>query len=358
MKKVLLGTTALVAASAMTVDTAKAEIGLSMWAYQSFGLAIDSDNQTSDTGLVSYQNGNIDFKASGELDNGMTTGMSVDMVTANGSGAIDELKFSLSDDWGSIILGNDDSAADLVNGVYWVTGNGVNSGVWGAYTANTVANYMYTASSSTGDAAGIRYFTPSMSGFRLGVSYQPGSDDGGDSSITSAQVFENVLSVGAEYKGDMDGVGIGLSAGVDHTANLRTSQTASTATAGADDSTNQWFARGSVSTGGFMVGLAYAAEDYDLGANLKQDRWTFAATASYSTGPHTIGIEYATAELDTTKTTANDTTEGNAYLIGYNNSLGGGVYWDARLAVMDHDASGTANDADIMVFETGVGMSF
>lgn len=358
MKKVLLGTTALVAASAMTVDAAKAEVGVSMWAYQSFGLALDSDDQATDSGLVSYQNANIDFKASGELDNGMTTGMTVDMVTANGSGAIDEMRFSLSDDWGTIILGTDDSAADLVNGVYWVTGNGVNSGVWGAYTANTVANYMYTAASSSGDAAGIRYFTPSMNGFRVGVSYQAGSDDTGDSAITSTAAFENVFSVGAEYKGDMDGVSIGLSAGVDHTANYDAGSDSANNDGTADDSVNQWFARGMVSTGGFMVGLAYAAEDYDLGNNVIQDRWTMAATASYSTGPHTIGIEYAVAELDTTKTTASDETEGTAYLIGYNNSLGGGVYWDARIAVMDHDANGTANDAEITVFETGVGISF
>lgn len=358
MKKVLLGTTALVAASALAVDAAKAEVGVSMWAYQSFGIALDTDNQAVDTGLVSYQNANVDFKASGELDNGMSVGMTIDMAATGGSnGTIDEMRFSLSDDWGVIILGSDDSAADLMNGSYWVTGNGLNGGVWSAYGSTFSAA---TDGSVSSDATGIRYFTPTMSGFRVGVSYQPGSDDANNSTVTGSgsQVFENVFSAGAEYKGDMDGVGIGLAAGVDHIANFKRGDQTAAAAAGGDDSFNDVFVRGSVSTGGFMVGLAYNTIDYDTSNTAKVDEYTLAATVSYSTGPHTVGFEYLYSEADTTKTTANDDVEENGYLIGYNNSLGGGVYWDARLAILDYDASGTANDDEIMAFETGVGISF
>lgn len=355
MKKVLLGTTALVAASAMTVDAAKAEVGVSMWAYQAFGLAIDTDEQANDTGLHSYQNSNIDFKASGELDNGMTTGMTIDVSARGGSIGTDEMRFSLSDDWGTVILGSDDSAADLMNGVHWVTGNGANSGVWSTYgSAVSIA----TASSFSGDAVGIRYFTPTMNGFRVGVSYQPGSDDNNYSSVNtgSGDVFENVVSAGAQYSGDMDGIGLAFNVGVDHSANYKEDTAASNA--GTDDDASRYFVRGSITTGGFLVGAAYAANDYNKSSTAKADDVNYAVTASYSTGPHTIGVEWAYSEEDATVTTSGDDTESTAYVVGYNNSLGGGVYWDARIAVLEYDASGTANDEDITVFETGVGISF
>ncbi|MEQ8666931.1 MAG: porin [Rhodospirillales bacterium] len=358
MKKVLLGTSALVAASVIATGAAKAEVSLNMWSYTAYGFAIDGDDQASDPGLVSYQNANIDFKGTTELDNGMTVSMVVDMYAHGGSSSVDEMRVAISDDWGTIDIGNNDSAADLMNGVQWVTGNGVNSGTWTGYAAQITDSvaFMRTASSFTGDAQGIRYFTPTMNGFRAAVSYQGDSSDAAFSNIDSAAGnYNNVVSVGVEYSGDMDGVGISLNAGADHAL----SYTHVTATsAGADDEATQYFLRGGISTGGFFVGAAYAQMDFNTSSTAKRDRWTFAATASYSTGPHTIGIEYATAEQDTTINTAGDDQEAEGFLIGYNNNLGNGVYWDARYVMIENDESGTANDADISVFETGLGVSF
>ena len=358
MKKVLLGTSALVAASVIATGAAKAEVSLGMWSYQSYGFAIDGDDQASDPGLVAYQNANVDFRGSTELDNGMTVGMTIDMYAHTGSTSIDEARVSISDDWGTIDLGGNDSAADLMNGTHWVTGNGVNSGTWTGYAAQITDStaFMKTASSFTGDAQGIRYFTPTMNGFRAAVSYQGDSSDANFSNIDSAAGnYNNVVSVGVEYSGDMDGVGIAFNAGADHALSYTHINTTS---AGADDEATQYFVRGSVSTGGFFLGAAYSTVDFNTSSTAKVDAWTFAATASYSTGPHTIGIEYATAEKDTTITTSGDDQEGTGFLIGYNNNLGNGVYWDARYAMLENDETGTANDADISVFETGLGVSF
>lgn len=358
MKKVLLGTSALVAASVIATGAAKAEVSLNMWSYTGYGFAIDGDDQASDPGLVSYQNANVDFRGSTELDNGMTVGMTVDMFAYNGATAIDETRVSVSDDWGTIDIGGNDSAADLMNGVHWVTGNGVNSGTYSAYAAQITDStaYMKTASSFSGDAQGIRYFTPIMNGLRGAVSYQGDSSDANWSNIDSAAGnYNNVVSVSVEYSGDMDGVGLSFNAGVDHAMSFTHVATTS---AGADDDASQYFVRGGVSTGGFFVGAAYATADFNTSSTAKVDAWTFAATASYSTGPHTIGLEYVTAEKDLTRNTAGDDQEGQSFLIGYNNNLGNGVYWDARYAMLEQDESGTANDADISVFETGLGVSF
>lgn len=358
MKKVLLGTTALVAASALAVDSAKAEVSLNMWSYTGYGFAIDSDDQASDPGLVSYQNANVDFRGTTELDNGMTVGMVVDMYAYSGGTAIDEMRVAISDDWGTIDIGGNDSAADLHNGVQWVTANGLSSGTWSGYAANAAdsVGFMRNASSFTGDAQGIRYFTPTMNGLQVGVSYQGDSSDGNWGNIDSAdENFNNTVSGSVKYSGDMDGVAIGFNAGVDHALSVTHT---SASPAAQDDTATQYFLRASVSSGGFTVGANYADFSYDQSATSMVDRWTFSAMASYSTGPHTIGVEYATAESDP-GTAANDETEADGFLIGYNNSLGNGVYWDARIAVLDFDrAGGTTGDADISVFETGLGVSF
>ncbi len=349
MKKILLGTTAIVAATAISAGAAKADIALDMWAYQGFGFAIESDKDTSENaGLVSYQNSNVDFVGSSTLDNGMTVGMTVDLNTVNANGGnVDEMRFSLTDDWGTVELGGNDTAADLLNHAnHWVTANGVDSGTWSSYASNFSGGA--TASSLVGDEAGITYFSPVMNGLRFAVSYD--SNDSTEGSGLGADTLSNIWSVGVEYNGEADGVSYGLGAGVDHAAGTTYED------AGGDDDASKFHIGGELSTGGFSVGVGYAAADYKTSSTAIVDINTVAATVSYSTGAHTVGVEYAGHE--STSTVGGTTTDGDSFLVGYNYSVGGGVYWDARIAVLDENTGTASTDTDATIFETGVGVSF
>jgi hypothetical protein len=342
----------------MTVDVAKAEIAMSGGAYQAFGIHIDTDDSATDTGLVSYQDSYVDLTGSGETDGGLSTGFTVSLDTLGDSSVnVGEMRFSLSDDWGVIVLGTDDSASDLVSSAPWTaTGNGANSGAWTGFGYN---GSIATAAGYSGDAAGIRYFTPSMNGFGIGVSYQPSSAAGNNSSVVGSdtEVHENVVSLGLEYNGDMDGVAIRVHGGVDHTMNYK--QTISVSDAGTDDTYSRYQAGFSVAMGGFTVGAIYQGEDNNTSATAKVEDDNYALYAQYSTGPHTIGLEYGYSESDDTRTVGGDDIEDTAIALAYVNSLGGGVSWDAVLAVLDRDDSGdTSADQDMTVFQTGIGISF
>lgn len=355
MKKILLGTTALVAATVVSAGVAKAEISMNMWAYQGFGVAIEADDATSeDAGAVSYQNSNINFVGSNTLENGMTVGMTIDMYSYAGATAIDEMRFSLTDDWGTLDLGGNDTVMDIMSHAgHWVTANGVASGTYSAYAANYTDSLAYgaTQKSLVGDAAGIRYFSPVMNGVRVGVSYMPDGDNNWSSNNQTDNSYSNIVSGALEYNGDMDGVSLGLSAGIER-ATLQSEGD------GGDDDAIYWSVGGEIGTGGFSLGLGYAAADFKTSSTTQVDAWTFAATGSYSTGAHTIGLEYMMSEK--TPTIGGSDTEQTGYLIGYNYAVGSGVYMDARIAVLDTDGptAGNSDDADATIFETGIGVSF
>jgi hypothetical protein len=152
MRKVLLATTALVA---MSVTAAHADISISgnyEWEYTQ-----------RDTGDTWGDDGNVNIKATNAADNGMTfTAVlsfeaSATTSTANNTGAS---YIQADGDFGTIVLGDyDDSAATAMDGALG-RNNDIESqvGFGGADTA------------LTGIGADIIYMSPSISGFKFGVS--------------------------------------------------------------------------------------------------------------------------------------------------------------------------------------------
>jgi len=354
MKKVLLGTTALVAASALSVGAANAEMSVNGNAYQSFGFALDSGDQASDPGAYNYQDADIQFRGNATTDSGLDVQVRFDISAEDtGNIASDEMYIQLTDDWGTLNVGSNDSAMDMmVGGAAWATYNGIDSGTWRGYTH--AGDSIYTTASFTGDAAGISYFTPTMNGLGIGVSYQGRTGTDANRAANEGGNFHNNLSLGVKYSGDMDGVGLTLAAGVDHSANT----TYDNGGAGGDDSRTDFRAHADVSTGGFTLSGSFNQVDYDTSTTAKVDNQTFTLSGVYATGPHSIGLEYGYSEQDTTITTSGDDTEYTGYQIGYLNNLGGGLIWDARIAYFDTDTGTASTSFDVTVFETGIGIYF
>lgn len=362
MKKILLGTTALVAATAMTAGVAKADMSVSGWAYQSLGVTINTDKaENTAGGTTSYQNAGMDFKASTEMDSGMTASLHFDFKAyGDTGGSVDEMKMSLSDDWGTLQLGTDDTISDVMIGsANGVSFNGVNDGGWDAYVGDGAAldgtAFMNTGKSLIGsDLAIVSYFSPSMNGLTFGLSYNADSSDNWTSSAGDSG-FNNVWSAAAEYDGEMSGAAVNLGLGAEHVADSNLVKGD-----GADEDITLWKVNGSVGVGGFSAGATYQALDYNTSTTAKVDNWTLATSLGYSVAQHSMAVTWLTGEEDTG--TAATSVDGDAYQISYSMDLGSGVYWDANLTKFDNQDGTTGNsstrDADFTAFETGIGVSF
>ena len=160
MRKVLLATTALVAVAGVTAANADISIsGNYEWEYT-----------TNDAGTTWGDDGHINITAVNAADNGLT--FTAKSVITNNSGAnasnTEANYISVAGDFGTIILGDyDDSAATAMDGALGANNDIETQG--GNTGASTV--------SGIGGAADIIYMSPSLSGFKVGVSKDLTDDD-------------------------------------------------------------------------------------------------------------------------------------------------------------------------------------
>jgi len=152
MRKVLLATTALVA---MSVTAASADITISgSYRYQ-YAIENEAANASS-------SDGNVTIKASTTADNGIT----YTVVQNNGihTGDVEDAYLEMSGDFGTIFLGQTDSALDRVDGItadnqaYKRFGNGTTA-------APSIASQAIGVGSEAN--ATVNFISPSMNGFQV-----------------------------------------------------------------------------------------------------------------------------------------------------------------------------------------------
>jgi predicted porin len=353
MKKVLLATTALVAAGAMTASASAAEkIKMGVGGYMNAALIVADYDDTDTTGwnggnrrAVGLQReGEIIFNGSTTLDNGLTIGAQVQLEAWQSTDQVDEAFIYASGSWGRINLGAENSAAYLMHyaspaPAHWQFGlNSPNSAVAGTTLA--------TNPNITSDAEKITYFTPRMSGVQLGISYTPeiGSEDApysgttNDNDTTQGDVFE----AGINYNGKFEDVSLKLAATYGQ----------SQAEVAAQDDANEWTVGGQVGFAGFTIGAGFKQQEN--ASNVETDNWNIGAR--YATGPWGVGIQYAETESD--DGVANEIS---AVALGGSYAMGPGVTMFAGVEFWDHDPtvgnSDRPND-DSTVFFLGTALSF
>lgn len=350
MKKILLGTTALVALTAVSAGAAKAEVSVTAFNYVAMGTQLDTDkNSSTSDGLTAYNNAEIRFYGGADLDNGMKLTAKTEMkMVSGGNGTIDESWFALSDTWGSVKIGSDDTVMDGMHvGAAWVAGGaGLDSNTFSQYSSNYAAGKAFMASSATlmSDPFGIQYTTPDMNGVQVGVSYGTGTAN------TTSTGFNNEIGLAVAYSGDMSGTSLALSAGVDYVAtpNFGT---------GGDDNAALYVLGADIGMGGFGLNLGYSTADYQSSATARVDEYTITGVASYNMGAHTFGLEAQYAEQN--NTVGGSATEATNFAVDYSLDIGGGVYWDVNVSKIDIDVpGGSTTDVDMTIIQSGVGMSF
>ena len=188
MRKLLLNSTAIATVAALTSGVALADVSISAateWAYNSRSSQIVAKDGTT-FGNVSE----ILFKFSNKTDSGLTIGYTVDMVSdASTSTVIDESSLSISGGFGTVILGQNDSAAEDF-------GLGAKDILAEEQTPMNVSAAIGSNADiavEDGDDNKIQYKLPAMGGLTIGASYA----DSGESPTVATST--DTTAFGARY---------------------------------------------------------------------------------------------------------------------------------------------------------------
>ncbi len=381
MKKLLYGTTALVAAGvvaggAQAADKIKMGVGGYFYAY----LVAGSDDDNAATATTAAQPGNnrrshqinregeIIFTGKTTLDNGIQFGVQVQLEAETCGDQIDETFMWASGSFGRVNVGSENSAHYLMGygasaPSHWSAG--LNSpGSRFHNVGGNAAGFQTTNAQLTSDSEKITYFTPRMAGFQLGVSYTPencennggsctGSYSGFHPDASTGQQSE-VIEIGANYTGKIGGANIGLSAGWGEGDVEGTS--AANLAAGNEDR-EEWTLGARASWSGFTVGGRYYYDDNGTSAaNTDQEAWVI--NLRYVTGPWGMGIQYASNEVEAGVGAGKDEAEafeiGGSYDIGPGIKMVGGIQFHD----LDDNANNQANENDATVVFVGTFLSF
>lgn len=364
MKKLLYGTTAIVAASMLGAGAASAAepITLSVGGYyQTYFAVIDAD----DTAGASYQStvvgqtGEIHFTGETTLDNGLQVGINVqleayttdiDDVTGD---QIDEHYVYLEGGWGRLEIGAENGAAYKAGGSWvpsGIVGHGVDSPEHLQHPTRGSA-VTTTQITTSNDANKISYYTPRMGGFQLGVSYTPDVGDdiagGGVASPRTALIengsggasVEDVFEIGANWSGTFGGVDLGINAGY------------LTGDENNDDrEVDEWRVGGQIGYGGFTLVGNYNDEDTMDGLDGSQ---AFTTGLSYGTGPWTVAVGYLHSENDLVMG-AGENDKRDHYEIGASYALGPGVTISGGLQYYETETDSVTNRSTAGIIAMGL----
>ncbi len=347
MKKLILGTTAIVAASTLaaapTVAAEKIKLGLGGYLQTSFVVADYDDGDQLPTDI--RHEGEVHFTGETTLDNGLTFGVNIQLEARQDGDQVDETYMYVEGAFGRVNIGSENSAAYLM---HYASPSPVPA--WGLNDPNAEAGGFTTPATSAtevSDADKITYFTPRFGGFQLGVSYTPDGDKetGGAAGpydpILAEGAEDEAYSLGANYTGKLGSVALNASLGYDLITRTTT------------DDTDEITAGFNVGFGGFVIGAGYKFTDNDGGTD-DLERHDYNVGLTYGQGPWKVGIQYAGVDLD-------DAGDGHldAVVVGGQYVLGPGItaFGGVQFFEGEDDLVGSEGE-DATVFFVGTALSF
>ena len=418
MRKYLLGTTALVAASAMATSAmampiqSKSEAGVpiltaSMVAQWEAGIASNDNNaassNTRDGGFVNGRFAEIFFNGELTADNGLVYGAKVHFGTGGvqSNGYPGREYIYLSGGWGSMEFGNwigADSGLNLCLVCNTYAGYGGLDTPWKSYILNPNGNFRNGGVNSMwfDQSVKITYYTPVVAGIQAGVSYTPtrnafGPQPSGLPFTDNDTQHKDLFGFGLQFNQEFEGVGIALS------AVGAVSDSAGTGTT-------------SVNNIGEVTGVGY----YELGARVKYAGFQFGGSlwdegnggairgrdygfektgwsleAAYFSGPYGVEVQYASTQSSSANRTINaagdhattgmfpsgvspstltENYDVDMWSVSFGYAVAPGLRWYAEVTGADFDhsqsaadipANGAINlDNDAVALITGLVLSF
>lgn len=316
MKKLLLGTTALVAggmlsAPAFAADPIKLNVGGYFGTFLVLGNGGHKTGATTnrDAGVSIYYEGEIWFIGQTKLDNGTSIGVRVELEAWSNTGGatstndqMDEEFIFAFGDWGRLEIGGTDAApykmVYTVPSALWShsfaqhnSGMPARNGDNGALHFGAMLNV--AGASGISDNNKITYFTPRFSGLQIGVSYAPGASPTGAASTcgfsggtggsafcgTNSDLYRNQVSVGVNYLNKFGEVSVALFGGAEWAQWDR-----GAAAANANRGNYEGYVVGlNLGIAGWTFGAAYVYDNNGLGGNNRTQ--AFGAGVMYTTGP-------------------------------------------------------------------------
>jgi len=364
MKKILLGSTALVAAGMIASAPASAKIKLGVGGYmqQWVGYVSQDDVAGKDlSGVDVKHDAEIHFKGSTKLDNGMSVGVNVQLEANTSGDTIDESYLILKGGFGEINIGSENSASYKMH--YGAKGHGIgfNSGDQSQW-ANTGGNISQSGHyreplgstnvepNGMNDTTKVTYYTPRVNGFQLGVSYTPfGKSEDSNSQPDRNAEKTDIVSAGLNFKQKMGGMSVAASA---------TYGTVTDAESGGSANEPSAMAFGlRLGMGQFGVNVATAQlEDSDSG----KDGTAFQGSVTYSDGPLGVSLGYHNGEREGGADKSGQ-TEADVFHLSAAYSLGSGVSWKSTLghaAYTSDDPTLTVDEHSATYFVTGLHLGF
>jgi hypothetical protein len=364
MKKVLYGTSALVAAGLLSSGPALAadpiSLGLSGNFAYAFGWVSEDDGVgqpgRNDRGHAFATSSEVHFSGNTTLDNGVTVSVAIELEGDTVGDTIDEnyIRFA-SDAWGSIELGGRDGAASkMITLGPLIDFNhilGVAEFTYINFGTNSIQFIAPVGRSS--DSLKISYFTPDFSGLQLGISYEPEPGiDGNAGNRTGAVSVNNItgttaagatgetVELGIRYKNTFGDVGFTGSA-----IYANSKQEATAAVGQFLDDNTTWNVGVNFAFGAFAVGGIYNVQETNsnVRATPEVDNIQWRMAASYRTGDWVLGMGYAKRDQGVAGSTTDTAT---VWGITAKRSLGAGVTISTGVRIWDinDDLNAAANE--------------
>ena len=384
MKKILVASTALIAAGMFVAGSASASEkiklnlgGYSKWwvvgAWQDSKFAEAINDGTAGQGSsnnVDVQGENeVWFGGSTTLDNGLTVGVDMqlrtggrtDSNTAYGtSDVIDESYVWVQGGFGKVIVGTENNGTYLLHVTApdaagnWNEGGVMmgNQAIARPTNVTTLSGGNTTAILTDGDADKITYVAPAFYGLTLGGSYVPNTSEDNQNSFNSGSTTSEateIYGVGALYNNTFGGVGVKVSAG------WVTYDGGQTLSGG-----NEVAFGTQLSYAGFTLGGSYRNESQNAanGARSAASGYGWDVGLQYATGPYAVSLAYFDSKVSGSSAVGED--EITAYQLSGKYNMGAGVDVLASLGHIEYSDEGSlaADNNEGWTVMTGLSLQF
>ena len=343
MKKILLGTSALIGAATLLAGAAYADDPkVTIGGFSTFEGAYTASDSTNGGRKVAFRNDNeIHFNVAGKTDAGLGYGAEIDLqadIEGSPSGTPGSTNSGITarrtygwlqgDQWGHVEFGSNDSAARnlKVDASNLARATGGIDGDWylfananGTTAANSTAasplvgsgggRFITTprlpvehgpatgfATDVWGNDTKVTYYTLRFSGFQLGVSYAPDMANRGQATNLNSNIVgdaTDVVSGGLNYENQFNQIGVAAAV---------TGERAATQNDGGvvnGNNVKAWNAGLKLSYMGFSAAGSYGDWRDSLAASgTKADYWT--GGIAYETGPFGASVTYLGSETKPT----------------------------------------------------------
>ncbi len=370
MKKLLFGTTSMVAAGMLAsgaVAADKIQLGVGGY-FQAFFAVGDEDDGDGEGAAGRREHGlfreaEIIFNGKTTLDNGIEVGVQVQLEAETCTDQIDESFIYFEGGFGRINIGQENSGPYLQHRGVSSVADGLNSPNFRFYAAPTGAGVTTTATppNQTSDSEKITYFTPRLFGVQLAASYTPdrceersqstgagscgGSYSGFQSEENTGQQSE-VIEIGANYIQKFNDFSVALSASYGEADREGPDTTTS-------DDLEEYSFGGELGYAGFTLGAAY--RNNNNGLDDDGDRDDYAVSLKYTTGPWGASVMYVMTEQEVS---GGDEDEFSGFEIAGSYNLGPGITLAGGVQFVEiEDAAGDdsqENEAVIGYFGTKI----